>query len=746
MNKASKFFKKIEKTPEMAAFAAPKRISFEDKSLEDEKAVVPVPKVLRSKPDFTKILFSIVNFPLKVIIRLTLFIRLHYLTKAGLSATWFVLKYTVWRFISFSVLLSLYLINALIIRFPSWWIIPRFISSRIQQPWAKLYSKISWVLDREQRGSLSRSDLIELSIRSMLTKRVRSIITVGGMAIGIGAIVFLVSIGYGLQQLVIARVARLEEMKQTDVLTQTGGRIKMNDRSLNDYKEISNVKSVLPLIAVVGRINYQDSVTDVAVYGVTADYLKQSDIKPIQGKIFDNNQLSAEVPHTFEPGEVAGVSSEASGNAEIGDVIGPVDYAINPKVWVRVREKPQTNAKIIGYTKRSDGTNSGEEVWGGYYAEDKTQDSKEKPLLSKWIKSSVLVWSQKNCDKAELDCADGRFVVARESDGSQKQVGGYFAEVNISLPNLATGSSVLGVTSDSTNVASGSGSIGFVDIASESGTIALTSAKTVSLSPSAIRQAVINRGMLKLLGLKESDVLNKVFLASFVVTGDLLGDSKVRVESTPAEYTIIGVIPDEKTPVMYVPFLDLRSLGVTNYSQVKVGVNSQNDLPVVRRKIEALGYVTRSVADTVAQINSLFSTARTLLALLGMVALAVAALGMFNTLTVSLLERTREVGLMKALGMKSSEVQELFLTESMIIAFFGGILGLLFGFLAGKGIGLILSFFSLFRGAGFIDISYIPFPFVCLILFLSLIVGVVTGIYPARRATKISALNALRYE
>jgi len=156
--------------------------------------------------------------------------------------------------------------------------------------------------------------------------------------------------------------------------------------------------------------------------------------------------------------------------------------------------------------------------------------------------------------------------------------------------------------------------------------------------------------------------------------------------------------------------------------------------------------VTRSVVDTVEQINSLFSTLRTALLLLGMVALAVAALGMFNTLTVSLLERTREVGLMKALGMKSAEVKELFLTESMVMGLFGGVLGIILGVVLGKLLGLVLSLAAFSQEVGFIDVSYIPLPFVLTVVLLSLLVGITTGIYPARRATKISALNALRYE
>jgi putative ABC transport system permease protein len=248
------------------------------------------------------------------------------------------------------------------------------------------------------------------------------------------------------------------------------------------------------------------------------------------------------------------------------------------------------------------------------------------------------------------------------------------------------------------------------------------------------------------LGINENEAIGKTFSVSFVVVGDLLANATEKVESAPTDYTIVGVTPEESTPIFYVPFIDLRTLGVANYSQVKVVAKNQTDLAKIRKQIEAMGYTTRSVADTVAQINSLFATAKTLLLLLGMVALAVAALGMFNTLTVSLLERTREVGLMKAMGMKSSEVKELFLTESMTMGFFGGVLGIVAGFVLGKLLGLILSFFAIFKGVGYIDVSYLPLSFVLVILLLSLIVGLATGIYPAKRATKISALNALRYE
>jgi ABC-type antimicrobial peptide transport system permease subunit len=195
-----------------------------------------------------------------------------------------------------------------------------------------------------------------------------------------------------------------------------------------------------------------------------------------------------------------------------------------------------------------------------------------------------------------------------------------------------------------------------------------------------------------------------------------------------------------------VPFIHLRVLGIDNYSQVKVVAKDDKDLPTIRQEIEAQGYGTTSVVDTVAEIEGLFSTMRTVLALLGTIALLVAGLGMFNTLTVSLLERTREIGLLKAMGMKSDEVRELFLAESMIMGSLGGFLGIIVGLIVGKILELGLSIYASANGAGAVKIIDMPILFVISIISISFIVGIITGIYPAMRATKISALNALRYE
>jgi len=256
---------------------------------------------------------------------------------------------------------------------------------------------------------------------------------------------------------------------------------------------------------------------------------------------------------------------------------------------------------------------------------------------------------------------------------------------------------------------------------------------------------MINRALLNVLGLLEADALGKTFKTSMVLDSEFFEDD-YRAETEFTEVEIIGVIPEEKTPAFYLPFSDVKNLGVQNYSQLKVVVNDQNDVKDARKAIEALGFKTASVVDTVSRINSLFGTVRLLLSTLGLVALSIAALGMFNTLTVSLLEKTREVGLMKTIGMKSNEVKRLFLAESIIMGLSGGFFGLFLGAGAGYGLSAMLSTFSVARGLGVINLVYIPIYLVIGILALAFIVGVCTGLYPSYRATKISALNALRYE
>lgn len=594
-------------------------------------------------------------------------------------------------------------------------------------------------LDRSDTSGVSQLYLMEIAFKNMAAKKTRTIVTIGGMAIGISFIVFLVSIGYGLQEVVVSRVARLDELKQAEIVPGLSEDLALTDATINKFKEIKNVESVLPLIAVIGRVSYQNSVSDLAVYGATHDYLKNSALQPIKGTIFESNAIALEVNKIKS-------NPENEGTAKHGEKIKDVAINIESGTWLKVRENPEVKAKIIGYTKRVEGRTSGEEFWGDTYADDNKAGvagkNSEGTVLGKWVKSEFLLWEKKACNVTEdSECEDGQYVVLRDEDNSQVQQSGFVAEIGMTVTDNNQSTKVLGVTASADN-----GSLPVVELASESAGVVDQQVEKVSIDSSEKKEVVVNQSVLQLLSIDENNAIGKELSLSLVVVGELLEDPNVRIESAPLNYKIVGVIPDEGTPIIYVPFMDVRSLGVNKYSQLKVIAKDNGSLRDIRTTIESAGYGTVSVSDTVAQIDSLFSNFRLVLSILGLVALSVAALGMFNTLTVSLLERTREVGLMKAMGFKSDEVKSLFLTESMIMGLYGGILGLLLGIGFGKLLSLILSALSVVKGVGFVDVSYVPISFVAFVVFLSILVGIATGYYPAKRATKISALNALRYE
>jgi len=651
-----------------------------------------------------------------------------------------------WQLFSFVLLVMIYMLEKSLSWFAGRKLCPKILIKKFTPPLSSFYLTIVKRLDRHKEETISRLELIDLSVRNMKMRKTRTMVTMGGMAIGIALIVFLVSIGYGLQKLVISRVARLDELKQTDVVPGLTENLLLDDKAVADFTAVANVVSGLPLISVVGRISYQNSVSDLAVYGVTSGYLEESAIRPVKGKIFESDHLSLKVDDLV--GQVAGTSVESE-VGQSGEELGRVEFALQSNVWYRVRENPGTNAEILGYTRRVEGLQAGLELYGGEYDSDEKAGraaiDEDGQNLGKWILTKVLLWKKEVCVIGEqAACEDNKYLPVMEEDGSQTQIEAYLGEVamRVAPEERTVEPQVLGVTSENGE----SGSLPLVEVATESAEIQKESQRVVSLSDAALKKAVVNRAMLAVLGLEENKALNEKFTVVFVVVGNLTADTDTKIESAPDEYTIVGITPDEKTPVVYVPFIDLRSLGVTNYSQVKLIADSQENLTKIRQTVEGLGYGTISVVDTVKQIDQLFKTARIFLGTLGLVALAVAALGMFNTLTVSLLERTREVGLMKAMGMKSSEVKELFLTESMIMGFSGGVLGLVLGIAFGKLLSFVLSSFAVLKGVGIIDISHVPFLFSFIIVLLSLLVGVITGLYPARRATKISALNALRYE
>lgn len=187
------------------------------------------------------------------------------------------------------------------------------------------------------------------------------------------------------------------------------------------------------------------------------------------------------------------------------------------------------------------------------------------------------------------------------------------------------------------------------------------------------------------------------------------------------------------------------------YQQVLVKVKNINDVDRVQTQIKEMGFGTWSLSDIRKSMQKQAATVQTILGGIGAISLLVAALGITNTMVMSIYERTREIGIMKVLGCIISDIRRLFLFEAGMIGFLGGAVGIAFSYGA--------SFLVNKVGAGFMNrggmyympgeatsISIIPLWLALASIGFATIVGLVSGFYPARRAMKLSALEAIKTE
>jgi ABC-type lipoprotein release transport system permease subunit len=616
--------------------------------------------------------------------------------------------------------------------------------------------------------------LIRIAFQNLLSRKSRSLVTILGMSIGVGIIVYLLSLGYGIEKLVISQVATLNELKMVDVSAGESASVKINNTVMDRIAKIVSVKQVIPFISVVGRINYKNAKTDVLVYAVTDDYLKLSNLTLIEGKYFAND--SWYFAKNDLQGTVAGAETQLARGRAGQEITGnTVLFNVLPVEEVPAWKSCDISSDIYGYTARIEGGYEGVEQWGSEYYPlnpyGRTAYSADTKLyLGKWVKGKVPIYT-KNADNAlvpvlddqgrqlwEVACLERKFVQVTDEQKNPDVLGistvdpgeAPAEEEVLASMDEATASGSLQDTYDTYVVATDSAGIETVKLeASASAALASNQQRDANVlkykeKPSGT--AVVSTGLLRLLNIPNNKAVNTTFTAQYIIVRSLLPSTQSRVLSEEIEYKVVGVTEDDEKQFFYIPFTDMQKLGVSNYSQLKVVLETKDTLKNVRNNIETLGLNTSSAIDTVAQIESFFASLRVILGLIGLIALGVASLGMFNTLTVSLLERTREIGGMKTIGMVSDEIQDLFLAEAMIMGFGGGLGGLLLGYLVGKLSSVIVSIIAISQGIGYLELTYIPTYLVIFIIFCSFVVGIVTGLYPAQRARKISALNALRYE
>lgn len=179
------------------------------------------------------------------------------------------------------------------------------------------------------------------------------------------------------------------------------------------------------------------------------------------------------------------------------------------------------------------------------------------------------------------------------------------------------------------------------------------------------------------------------------------------------------------------------------YSQLIVNVDDMENVAEVTQLISDLGYEAYNDAEWIESQQQQLGMIQAVLGGIGAVSLFVAAIGITNTMMMSIYERTKEIGVMKVLGCDMRNIGTLFLLEAGFIGFLGGIVGLILSFSLS---GVINYLVSQSQDMGMESISYIPLWLVLLSMAFAVLVGMVAGFFPARRAMKLSPLAAIRNE
>jgi ABC-type antimicrobial peptide transport system permease subunit len=184
----------------------------------------------------------------------------------------------------------------------------------------------------------------------------------------------------------------------------------------------------------------------------------------------------------------------------------------------------------------------------------------------------------------------------------------------------------------------------------------------------------------------------------------------------------------------------------TVYPSLSVRAKSPSQVSVLEASIKSLGFNAFSLFDASKSLQIFFSVFDSLLGIFGGLALTVSTLGIVNTLVMAILERRREIGVLKALGAADSDVRQLFFVEAGIMGFLGGILGIGFGWVLGRAITFGTNLYLKRQNLNPIDLTYVPWWLMICGLALGVVVSLLAGLYPASRAAKLNPVDALRYE
>ena len=247
-------------------------------------------------------------------------------------------------------------------------------------------------------------------------------------------------------------------------------------------------------------------------------------------------------------------------------------------------------------------------------------------------------------------------------------------------------------------------------------------------------------------------------VATSIFEQDLTLNSQITIEGKIFKVVGIltpsGVSGSDSIVIVNIDTVDSLFELEGEYTSLEVKIDDEDRIEEISKEIEEKLRLARSVTETTQDftISSMASVSEsigemtdTLNIFMGAIAgisLLVGALGIANTMYMSVMERTRLIGVYKSLGMTDSEVLKLFVFESAFLGFVGGVIGIFIGYI----IAGLISAIGMRMGPGGTMTPHITMGLVGFALFFSIITGTISGIFPARKASKLEPVEALRYE